>query len=195
MVPVACSRESGLVFVTRNRWKVRIAKEVIEKRYGITLICEEMNVIELQSDDPEYIARESARTAAHALKKPVMTCDAGIRILKLNGFPGPYSNYVQRTIGVNGLIRLITGLEDKSAIIYSIVAYCEPGAESKSFYSETRGHLTEKVRGNHGYFFDFIFVPEGSRKVLAEFSDAVRWKFWRGSFEKFAQWYTTARKD
>ena len=64
-----------------------------------------------------------------------------------------------------------------------------------TFYGETRGRLLEGKVGEHGCFFDFIFVPEGHREAMAEFPDMQRWKFWAGPYQEFAEWYTVASCD
>jgi len=166
-----------------------IAKRVIQDQYGIVVQPMNLELTELQHDDPAVIARASVKEAYNLLGAPVIKCDSGIRIPGLNSFPGPYSNYVQRTIGVDGLLQVCDGLEDRSAVIYSVVAFCDQRLDPVAFYDETPGTLLKEKRGEHGYFFDFIFVPQGYTQTLAEFDDTKRWKFWKGAYGRFARWY------
>jgi XTP/dITP diphosphohydrolase len=142
-------------------------------------------------DDPVRIAQASVEEAYRLLDAPVVKCDSGLQVPSLKGFPGPYSNYVERTLGVEGLLRVCEGLENREAAIYSVVAFCDEHLQPVMFYGETCGRLLAEKRGGHGYFFDFIFVPEGYRETLAEFADTERWKFWAGPYEEFAEWYTS----
>lgn len=178
---------------TENEWKVKIAKRVIEQQYGVAVKPRNLNLAEPQCDNPVQIAKASVEEAYKLLSAPVVKCDSGLRIPALKGFPGPYSHYVERTLGVEGLLRVCDGLETREAAIYSVVAFCDKRLEPVTFYGETRGRLLEEKRGEHGYFFDFIFVPEGQRESMAEFDDAERWRFWAGPYKEFAEWYRASQ--
>lgn len=179
-----------IYLATTNKWKVMVAREAIEKKFGIKIIPIDLDLPEIQDSDPIVIAKKSVMEAFEKLKKPVIKCDSGISIKALNGFPGPYSNYVQKTIGVEGILSLMKGVADRSAKIYSVVCFYDGKTEPKVFVSENQGELAEEKRGTNGYFFDFIFIPRGSNKVLAEFDDTERWVFWKEAYEKFGKWYS-----
>ncbi|MCP4429080.1 MAG: non-canonical purine NTP pyrophosphatase, partial [Chloroflexi bacterium] len=82
-----------LFFATTNKWKIKVAKQIIEKQYGIVIQPITLDVVEIQNDDPIVIARESVKDAYRQLGAPVIKCDSGLSIPGLGGFPGPYSNY------------------------------------------------------------------------------------------------------
>jgi XTP/dITP diphosphohydrolase len=144
---------------------------------------------------PLVIARASVKEAYQLLGAPVIKCDSGLRIPGLSGFPGPYSSYVQRTLGVDGLLKICDMLKDRSAVIYSVVAFCDECLDPVTFYSEMAGTLLKHKQGKHGYFFDFIFVPVGYSRTMAEFDDTERWQFWKGAYEQFAEWYATTNPN
>jgi XTP/dITP diphosphohydrolase len=173
---------------TTNKWKVAVAKKIIEEQFGIQVIPVDLKLTEIQNDDAVEVVKAAVIEAYEKLKKPVIKSDSGIAIEALKGFPGPYSNYVERTIGIGGLIKLTSGLNDKTAKIYCIVCFFD-GKQLKEFVGETKGRIIDRKKGKHGYFFDFIFVPDGQSKALAEFDDSQRWKFWEEPYEKFARWY------
>jgi XTP/dITP diphosphohydrolase len=85
-------------------------------------------------------------------------------------------------------------LEDRSAVIYSVVAFCDEHLQPVSFYGEMPGTLLKQKRGEHGYFFDFIFMPKGYDQTLAEFEDSERWQFWKSAYERFAEWYVSMER-
>jgi XTP/dITP diphosphohydrolase len=175
--------------VTKNSWKVQIARHVVERQYGIVVQPTGIELGELQHDDPTVIARSSAVEAYRRLGEPVLKCDSGLRIPGLGGFPGPYSNYVERTLGIGGLLQACARLTNRRAAIYAVVAFCDGDLEPAVFHGVTVGTLLETQRGEFGYFFDSIFVPEGHDRTLAEFPDDERWVFWKEAFERFARWY------
>jgi XTP/dITP diphosphohydrolase len=174
---------------TRNNWKIKVARKAIEEQYGIVVVPRNLDVSEIQNDDPTIIARASVKEAYQILGAPVIKCESGLHILGLNGFPGPYSNYVERTLGIDGLLQVCAPLASRNAKIYSVIAFCDHQTDSVIFYDEMPGILLREKRGVHGYFFDSIFVPKDYEQSLAEIDDAERWVFWKGAYEKFAEWY------
>jgi XTP/dITP diphosphohydrolase len=173
---------------TTNKWKIAVAKKAIEEQFGIKVIPIDLELIEIQDENAVEVVKAAAKQAYEKLEKPVIKTDSGLAIEALNGFPGVYSSYVEKTIGIDGLIKLTKDLKDKTAKIYSVICFFE-GKKLKEFYSETKGRIINKKKGKHGYFFDFIFVPNGQTKTLAEFDDSERWKFWKEAYESFARWY------
>ncbi len=159
-----------LFFATGNIHKLNEVKPIAEK-YGICLeqMMESRAKVEIQSSDLVEIARYAVLENYKLFKKPVLVEDAGLFIKALNGFPGPYSSYVYRTIGVNGILKLMEGVDDRRAYFMSVAAIVyEP-----FFIIETarvEGVITREPRGSGGFGFDPIFIPYGSKKTFAEMS-------------------------
>lgn len=93
--------------------------------------------------------------------------DSGLFVEALGGFPGVYSAYVSKTIGFNGVLRLMKGEENRKAYFKSIVCLKLKG-EIKIFRGEVEGRIAEKARGKGGFGYDPIFIPKGSEKTFAE---------------------------
>jgi len=123
-------------------------------------------------------------------KSPMIVEDAGLFINTLNGFPGPYSSYVYRTLGIDGTIKLINDKDDKKAEFRSIVAFGDSSI-IKTFQGVVRGMISIQPRGRSGFGFDPIFVPKGSEKTFAEMSleDKNRYSHRAIALKKFARWY------
>ena len=159
-----------LFFATGNIHKLNEVKPIAE-RYGICLeqMIESRAKVEIQSSDLIEIARYAVLENYKLFKKPVLVEDAGLFIEALNGFPGPYSSYVYKTIGVNGILKLMEGVDNRRAYFMSVAAIVyEP-----FFIIETarvEGVITKEPRGSGGFGFDPIFVPRGSKKTFAEMS-------------------------
>ena len=159
-----------LVIVTTNRGKAEEFGRVFSE-YGLRFRVEYMRTPEIQSEDLEEIAKHSVMYAYRTLREPVMVEDAGLFIDALNGFPGPYSSYVYRTLGVSGILRLMDGVVDREADFISAIAFYSPFTELKVFKARTEGWISEKPRGVSGFGFDPIFVPrEGDGRTYAEMS-------------------------
>ena len=158
--------KSTINFVTSNLGKVREFRQILEPEIKVNHI--KMSYPEIRSEDSEEIARHSAKELAERLKKKVVVEDSGLFIKALNDFPGTYSATIHKKIGLQGIIKLMKGMKDKTCYYKSAVAYCEPGKEAISFLGEEKGTIAESIKGNFGFGHDPIFIPEGSNKTYGE---------------------------
>ena len=156
--------------VTSNLSKVEEFKVVIGTKAEIAHIY--MRYKELKSDAPEDIAKDSAKMLVNEMKIPVVVEDSGLFIEALNGFPGTCSAYIHKRIGLNGILKLMEDVKDRTAYYKSAVAYCEPDKEPVAFLGEEIGDIAESVRGSYGFGHDPIFIPQGSHKTYGEMENA-----------------------
>ncbi len=152
-----------LVFVTGNENKALEAREIL----GLDLVWEKMDLKEIQSDSLEDIAKSKVDDAYSKLKRPCFVEDAGLFIKALNGFPGPYSSFVNRKLGCNGIIKLMEGITDRSAYFKAVIAFHD-GKDIHVFSGKCNGKIALLARGKSGFGFDPIFIPEGYEKTFAE---------------------------
>ena len=149
--------ESGKVdgmiyFVTSNKGKYAEAQAI----FG-DLVQRDIGYAEIQADTLEEVALYGMKEVAARLQGPVMLEDAGLFVDALQGFPGVYSAYVQKTIGNAGILRLMEGQKNRSAYFKSVVAYAEPGMETVMFSGEVHGQIGFEARGKKGFGYDPIF--------------------------------------
>lgn len=178
-------------FVTKNINKFNEARRVLAE-YSISVAMVRAKTLEIQDDEIERIAEISAMNAVKETNLPLIVEDSGLFIKALNGFPGPYSSYVYRTIGIRGILRLLEGVEDRSAYFKSVVAFHDPGGETKCFQGIVYGKVAREARGSGGFGFDPIFEPEEEpNKTFAEMTieEKNRISHRARALRKFAEWY------
>ena len=107
--------------MTNNIHKFNEARRVLAQ-YNIAVAMLRVKPSEIQDDNIEKIAKSSAIEAYQKTKLPVIVEDAGLFIDALKGFPGPYSSYVYRTIGKEGILKLLEESENRKARFKSVVA-------------------------------------------------------------------------
>lgn len=156
---------------------------------------------EIQSDLLQEIAAASVEKAFERAHLPFIVEDAGLFIDALNGFPGPYAAYVFKTIGNEGLLRLMHNVKARKAHFESTVAYLSSDLKSPICFTGTvHGEIAEAERRGDsisGFGFDPIFKPKGARKTFAEMnieeknSQSHRAK----AFRSFAEWHKTTRME
>lgn len=181
----------ALTFVTSNLHKFEEVSEIAARR-GIKIVHHKTHYTEIQADGLEEIARSSVLEMRDLLGQSCFVEDAGLFVRSLGGFPGPYSNYVFRTLGNRGLLKLMDKEKDRRAEFRSAVGYCEPGKEPKVFMGKVLGTLTTDPRGEKGFGFDPIFVPRGGDgRTFAELSTAEKNRFSHRAraVDSFFKWF------
>ena len=181
-------------FVTGNFHKFMEARHVLAE-YKVAGALLKVRTIEIQDDDIENIAKASAIDAVERCGLPVFVEDAGLFIDALGGFPGPYSSYVYRTIGTQGIIELMDKVKKRDAYFHSVVAFSSPEKPTKCFHGKVKGKISREERGNLGFGFDPVFEPLGGQdKTFAEMSTKEKNRFSHRAraLRKFARWYTSA---
>ncbi len=156
-----------IMFATNNMNKVMEANEIL-RSFGIELISTDVKKIEIQSDSLREIAVYAVRHVYNVVKSPVVVEDSGLFIEALNGFPGPYSSYVYKTIGLKGILKLMEGMGNRVARFVAVVALAISDKEIYVFEGVVEGYIAHEIRGSRGFGYDPIFIPFNHSKTFAE---------------------------
>ena len=179
----------SITYVTSNWSKILSAKEVLEP-LGFKVEHIKMDTTEIQADKVEEIAMHSAKEASDKLKKSVLKNDTGLFIEALNGFPGPYTHYVDERLGEEKILKLLENETNRRACFIEAYAYCEYNKEPIVFTSITNGTIALEKSGEYGWNWDFIFIPDGYDKTLANYPDEERVKIWNNeAYLKIAEYF------
>ncbi|MDG6244514.1 MAG: XTP/dITP diphosphatase [Methanolobus sp.] len=176
-----------IVFVTGNEDKFREVREILATM-GYEVIQNTNGYPELQEEDLEPIAAYGARWAAEKLGMTVIVDDSGLFINALNGFPGPYSAFVEKNLGNKRVLKIMEDENDRSAVFKSVIGYCEPGAEPLTFTGTVEGKIAFEERGAGGFGYDPIFDYDGM--TFGELGDVEKNKVShrRRALDKFLEW-------
>jgi XTP/dITP diphosphohydrolase len=71
------------------------------------------------------------------------------------------------TLGPEGILRLVEGRSDRRASVSTCIAYAD-GKDIYTFVGTVSGTITDGQRGEGGFGYDSIFVPNGSERTYAE---------------------------
>jgi len=180
-------------FVTGNVHKFNEARKILAEYYVATAMLN-LEAIEIQDDNVQNIAKASAVDAVKKSNLPVFVEDAGLFVKALNGFPGPYSSYVFRTVGVKGILKLMQNERKRDAYFLSVVAFSnlQELLEPKCFQGMIEGKIAYEERGKQGFGFDPVFEPSGGNgRTFAEMttSEKNRYSHRAQALRKFAKWY------
>ncbi len=171
----------SLILATRNLHKVREVGRVLAPA-GVTVGGLPDEVV-LPPEDGETFAENAlpkARAAAAATGRPSIADDSGIEAEALGGAPGVRS---ARFAGLDAsdeenLAKLIAEAPAGSRLRYvCALAYVDPVAGiERVFFGECRGRMAEARRGERGFGYDPVFLPDEDPdgRTMSELSDAEK---------------------
>ncbi len=177
-------KSSELLFVSSNIHKFKEAEKILNS-FGIGLGFFKLNLEEIQSNSLKEIASKKARDAFSKCKKPVIIEDDGLFIDSLEGFPGPYSSYVFKTIGNKGILNLLNN--KRKAKFVSIITYCDKNT-LQSFDAKIDGTISKSQKGK-AWGYDPIFIPKNSKKTFSELNNKNEISHRYKALKKFSNWY------
>jgi XTP/dITP diphosphohydrolase len=153
-----------LTFVSTNAGKFHEIREILAG-FDVKVRWLRRELPEIQADRLETVV-EAKLAAATRLASRVLVEDSGLFIPSLGGFPGVYSAYALRTIGLNGMLRLVRGRERDA--VFRTAAGISLGSKRWMRVGESHGQIAGRIRGTHGFGFDPIFIPERETRTFGQ---------------------------
>ena len=154
------------VFITGNQNKANYFAKLI----GMPVEHQKADLDEIQSLDLEEIVKHKVRQAYELIKRPVVVEDVALRFDALNRLPGPFIKWFIDEIGLERTCQLLEGKATRKAVAACCYGYFD-GKELKLFYSELAGEVSKTPRGDAGFGWNPIFIPEGETLTLGEMDD------------------------
>ncbi|WP_455364476.1 RdgB/HAM1 family non-canonical purine NTP pyrophosphatase [[Eubacterium] cellulosolvens] len=185
---------SQIILVTTNRGKTREIDEIL-RHYQIQVKNIIKEKVEIQSLSLKEVVKYAAISLSKEIAEPYIIEDAGLFIDRLKGFPGPYSSYVYKTLGVEGVITLLAGVRNRKAEFRSAIAFHSKKTGLKIFEKSIWGEISYKALGLEGFGFDPIFISaEGDGRTFAQMSLQEKNKYSHRSkaVKAFAKWYLSS---
>ena len=163
-----------LYFVTGNKSKFNEVFKIFQnQKVKVTLQQLNLETVEIQADNIEDVALFKLNSVKDKINRSFFIEDAGFFVDRpLKGFPGVFSSYVFKTIGNEGILRLIDDFKGSRAHFSAVIAlYFKPLDKILIFEGGVRGKVSKEIRGTGGFGFDPIFIPDLiPNKTFAELS-------------------------
>lgn len=161
--------DSAWVLVTSNVNKWQEAQRILQRPVERTAL----DLDELQAESVSDVALAKAKAAFEILKRPVIVEDAGVELLGLGGFPGPFIKYWEKLGGLVSICRAADGLNDRRVRAVCALGLCSD-QRHEVVVGVVEGTLAEQPRGQSGFGWDAIFIPEGESRTFAEMTAAEK---------------------
>lgn len=169
--------EGKLIVASHNPGKVREIAELLAPFRLEVVSAGELDLPEPAETGDTFRANAElkALAAATAANLPALADDSGLCVNALNGAPGIHS---ARWAGPNkdfdfaleklrrGMLE--AGLSDTSAFFICGLALAWPDGHVEYFEGRVEGELTWPPRGDNGFGYDPVFIPEGFEETFGE---------------------------
>jgi XTP/dITP diphosphohydrolase len=167
-----------MVVATRNRKKIaEIARMLAGSGLSALSLDQVPGCPEVVEDAPDFEgnALKKAREICAFSGRPALADDSGLVVDALGGAPGVYSaRYAgEDATDMDNNRKLLKGLEGvppekRTARFVCVMAYVTPGGEERTFTGDCEGSIGFANRGESGFGYDPLFVPDGHKKTFAE---------------------------
>ena len=181
-MPLKLEPGTRLVVASHNPGKARELAEILEGRFEL-VAAGSLGLPEPEETESTFVGNAllKARAAADASGLIALADDSGLSVTALGGAPGIYS---ARWAGptkdfdlamANVQARLEeAGADDFSAWFTSSLAVAWPDGPAVVVEGRIDGTLTFPPRGDKGFGYDPIFVPEGFAQTFGEMEPAAK---------------------
>ena len=166
-----------LLLATRNAHKTREVREIL----GNVWIVEDLSVlpdlpdVEETGETFEANAKLKALAASPHYDGWVLADDSGLEVDALGGAPGVRSarfagDYADMAANRALLVKKMRGQENRIARFRCVLALAKNGEVVRTFSGTIKGAIIDTERGQGGFGYDPLFVPEGGTHTFAEMS-------------------------
>lgn len=118
-----------------------------------------------------------ARAWAENSGLPCLADDSGLEVDALDGAPGLYSARVVAGNDSNHsawLLSQLEGVANRKARFVAALCLCVPGEYMLITEGHCNGSISETARGDKGFGYDPVFVPEGYNLTFAEMDSNIK---------------------
>lgn len=178
--------EPKIVLASHNKGKLREIAELLVP-YGIEVVSAgDLGLEEPEETESTFAgnARIKAHFAAKASGLPALSDDSGIQVDALNGDPGVYTaDWAETPNGRDfpmAMTKVWTLLEERDAPEPRTARFCAtlclawPDGHDEIFEGKVEGRVSWPMRGDLGFGFDPMFIPDGEVETFGEMDPAKK---------------------
>ena len=174
-----------LVVATRNRHKTREIQHILGPEIRVRDLAAHPEIAEIRERGMSFEENAKLKALATSRQLPalVIADDSGLEVDALAGAPGIYS---ARYAGANAtdpdridkllreLARVRATNDRRRARFRCVVALARDGNLLGTFEGIVEGRIADEARGDSGFGYDPIFIPEGFEQTFGELPTEVK---------------------
>ena len=165
-----------LLLATRNQHKAREFAQLLGKNFTLRDLTTEHDLPEILETGRTF--EENAAIKAIPISEIfpdeiVVADDSGLEVNSLDGAPGIFSaRYAGENASdrrnVEKLLSELQGATERSARFRCVIALAKNGELITTVRGEVAGTITKSPRGENGFGYDPVFIPERYEETFAE---------------------------
>ena len=169
-----------IVAATQNSHKLAELKKLIGTidNCEIISLADFPNFVEPEENGSSFAenAAIKALAANNYCDMPTFADDSGLCVEALDGAPGIYSARYAPTDEerIAKLLKALDGIENRRAKFVCAITIANMGEVIETFIGEVHGIIAEAPRGDHGFGYDPVFIPDGYDKTFGELSSEIK---------------------
>ncbi len=172
-----------VVVATGNRHKVVEMAAVLGPLGFAVVSAVEAGGLPAVVEDGETFAANAAKKATEVagwLRQPVLADDSGLEVEALGGRPGVFSaRYAGEGAGdranLEKLLGELVGVVNRRARFVCVIAVADADGRLLGVVEgEVAGRIIDTPRGQGGFGYDPVFVPDGHEETFAELAGEVK---------------------
>ncbi len=176
-MPKGDKTRPGLVLATRNKNKIAEIKYILGGLFDYRLIGDYLSDDVPESGRTLYDNSLNKALIAYELtNQPSLADDSGLFVNALNGEPGVFSARYGSTDQkrINRLLENLRGSTDRKAVFRAVFVYYHRPNVFRAFEGECPGVVAYECRGNNGFGYDPVFIPDGYEQTFAQMTSDLK---------------------
>lgn len=175
---------SRLVLATSNRGKLVELRRMLETVPVIILGLDDFGLIAEVAETGATFTENAVLKAmgyAQQIGLPTLADDSGLEVEALEGRPGVHSaryggdkSFAEKMDLVLDELAIAGGTNRRARFVSSIAIADASGKILRTVEDECTGIIAEQPRGNGGFGYDPIFIPDGFSLTFGELSDSIK---------------------
>jgi len=169
-----------IVFATHNNHKLEEIRDILGAEYEVMGLTD-INCFEDIPETGDTLEENALLKAQHVKQKYGYDCfadDTGLEIFALNNAPGVYSaRYAgeskDSSANIQKVLKELETKQDRRARFRTVISLIL-GENVYQFEGKIEGKIIEAGRGNAGFGYDPIFVPDGYNETFAELGAGIK---------------------
>lgn len=169
-----------LIFATNNKHKADEIRMILHEKFDIITLKEAGIFIDIP--EPHHTLKENAIEKANVIyqlkKENCFSEDTGLEVDALDGAPGVFSaryagEQASAEDNIQKLLNALKGKTNRKACFTTCICLVLEGNQY-FFEGKCHGQITNEPRGQNGFGYDPVFIPDGYEQSFAELDPQIK---------------------
>ena len=175
------SAPQKLIIATRNAHKTAEIRAIVGGDFEVLDVSHFPEMPEIEETGTTFLQNATLKAEGISQRTPgwVLSDDSGLEVDALDGAPGVWSSSFGGEEGNHAknntrLLSEMDGKPNRTARFRCTMVLAKDGKLQASFTGAVEGRIIEKSRGDGGFGYDPLFIPDGYNQTFSELGEDVK---------------------